>query len=74
MARVLECAQPAEDDGKAEVDVRAGWVDPELDAQGPAERQLALQLALGEDVDRVSEEFRGQADDSRRPGRSLAPG
>ena len=67
VARVLEGAQPAQDDREAEVDVRAGRVDPELDAQGAAERELALQLALREDVDGVGEEV--QADDSRRPGR-----
>ncbi len=72
MPRVLEGAQPAEDDGEAEVDVRAGRVDPELDAQGAAERELALQLALREDVDGVTEEFQGQAPKSRRPGRGLA--
>jgi len=70
VAGVLECAQPSQDDREAEVDVRAGRVDPELDAQGAAERELALQLALREDVDGVRQEV--QADDSRRPSRGVA--
>ena len=37
----------------ADVDVRRGDVDPELHAQRPAERELALELALREHVDGV---------------------
>ena len=40
VAEVLELAQLLEHDREAEVDVRRGRVDPELDPQRPAERQL----------------------------------
>ncbi len=39
---ILELAQLLQHDREAEVDVGRGRVDPELDAQRPAERQLAL--------------------------------
>ena len=67
MACVLERAQAAQHEREAEVDVGAGRIDPELGAQGTPERELALQLALRKDVDRVLEKVRVQADDSRRP-------
>ncbi len=50
----LEGRHALERDGVADVDVRRGRVDPELHAQRPAERELALELALGEDVDCVT--------------------
>ena len=53
MTGALEGRHALERDGVADVNVRRGRVDPELHAQGPAERELALELALGEDVDRV---------------------
>src|SRR4029453_15569547 len=41
---------------EAEVDVRRGRVDAELDAQRPAELQLALELTLGQQVDGMTRE------------------
>ena len=38
----------------ADVDVRRGDVDAELHPQRPAELQLRLEPALGQDVDRVA--------------------
>ena len=43
-----------ERDAAADVDVRRGDVDAELHAQRPAERQLLLELPLGQDVDGVA--------------------
>ena len=63
MALVLECAHPLQRDPVADVDVRCGDVDPELHAQRPAERELALEPALGEDVDGVA----GQIGDGHGP-------
>ena len=59
VAGVLELAQLAEHDRVAQMDVRGRRVDPELDAQRPAERQLALELALRKDVDGVGGEIHG---------------
>ena len=54
MSLVLERAHALQRDPVADVDVRRGDVDPELHAQRPPERELALEPALGEDVDGVS--------------------
>ena len=66
----------------AEVDVRRGGVDPELDPQRPALRQLALQRALGQGVDRIASEesgllaraFRHEANARLPPRRRAGPG
>src|SRR5262249_45817667 len=58
---VLELAELPENHGVPEVDVGRGGVDPELDAQAPAERQLALELTGRKRVDRVA----------RKPGSSV---
>jgi len=54
MAGVLELPQLVEDDGMAEMDVRRGGIDAELDAQLPAlalgERELLFQGAVGKDL------------------------
>src|SRR5205814_4432352 len=79
--RLLELREPIEDEREAEMDVRRGWVDPELDAQWAAGLQLALELALGQDIDGVPRQVRWQRGrDSRsrsaRPhrwGRSRTP-
>ncbi len=54
MAGPLERRHPLERDRVADVDVRGGDVDPELDAQGPTGRELALELPVGEHVDGVA--------------------
>jgi hypothetical protein len=51
---VLELAQLAQDDRMAEVDVGRRRVQPELDAQRAAERELARESPVGEAVDRVT--------------------
>jgi hypothetical protein len=51
---VLEGAHPLEWDRAADVDVRGGDVDPELDPQRPPERELRFELALREDVNRIA--------------------
>ena len=56
VTRVLEGPHPLERDRVADVHVGRGDVDAELDAQCPAERELALELALREDVHRVAGE------------------
>ena len=56
MTLVLEGAHSLERDRAADMDVRRGDVDPELDAQRPAQLQLRLQAALGEEVHRVPRE------------------
>ena len=61
VAGVLELAQLAEHDRVAQVDVGRGRVDPELDAQRAAERQLALELAGREHVDRAGRKALGVA-------------
>ena len=53
MPFVLEGPHPLERDRAADVDVRRGDVDPELHAQRPPERELALELALRQHVDGV---------------------
>ena len=53
----LEVRQAVEDVGEPEVDIGRRRVDPELDAQRSAERELALELALGQDVDRMRDEI-----------------
>ena len=58
MAFVLEGAHPLQRDPAADVDVGRRDVDPQLHAQRPAERELALQPAFGQDVDRVPCELR----------------
>ena len=55
VAGVLELAQLAEHDAVAEVQIGAGGIDAELDAQRPAQRQLALELAVGKRVDDVAQ-------------------
>ena len=65
VAEILELAELLEHDREAEVDVGRGRVDPELHAQWPAERQLALEAALGQAVDGVT----GQP--GRRLGRAV---
>ena len=57
VAGVLECAHPLQRDAPADVDVRRSDVDAELDAQRTTERKLALQAALGKDVDSVSRQL-----------------
>ena len=56
MAGVLEGAHPLERDRAPDVDVGRGDVDPELDPERPAERELRLEPARGKDVDRVPDE------------------
>jgi RNA polymerase sigma factor (sigma-70 family) len=53
----LKRRQPPEDDCEAEVDVGPRRIDSELDAKGPAERELALELALRQDVYRVADQL-----------------
>ncbi len=72
MPFALELREAVEHVRKAEMNVRRGGIDAELHAQRPAELQLPLELSFGQDVDRVLEKVRVQADDSRRPGRCLA--
>src|SRR5581483_2836854 len=50
VAGVLPRAQLVEHEREAEVDVRRGGIDAELDAQRPAERELSLELALRKHV------------------------
>ena len=60
VAEVLELAQLAQHDGVAEVDVRRGRVDAELDPQRPAPRaELALERARRQRVDGVAGEEAG---------------
>ena len=54
MAGVLERAHPLQRDSAADVDVRRGDVDAELDPQRPAELQLLLEPAGRQDVDGVA--------------------
>ena len=54
MTLVLEGAHPLQRHGAAEVDVGRGDVDAELDAKRPVLRELPLEPALRQDVDRVS--------------------
>ena len=68
MPLVLERAHALERDRAADVDVRRGDVDAELHAQRPAERELALELALGQHVDGVPGQLRpGPRDESSEP-------
>ena len=60
MPLVLEGPHPLERDRAAHVDVRRGHVDPELHAQRPPQRELALELTLRQHVDGVSRQL-GQA-------------
>jgi hypothetical protein len=53
---VLELAQLAEHDRVTEMDVGRRRVDAELDPQRPPLLELALELALRQDVDGVAEE------------------
>src|SRR6266508_4045719 len=53
----LEVCEPVEHVGEPEVDVRGRGVDPELDAERPAEGDLPLQTAFGKHVDRVTNEL-----------------
>ena len=53
MPLVLEGAHPLQRNPVAEGDVRRGDVDAELDAQRPAELELRLEGALGQDARRV---------------------
>ncbi len=52
--RVLPLTEPVEHDREAEVDVRRRRVDAELHPQRAVALQLALELALGENVHRVT--------------------
>ena len=56
MALVLERPHPLERDGLADVDVAGGRVDAELHPERPAQRELALELPLGEHLDGVTRE------------------
>jgi len=58
VAEVLELAKLLQHDGEPEMDVRRGRVDPELDAQRPANGELALELSLGQAVERVARQPR----------------
>jgi hypothetical protein len=66
VARILEGAHPLERDRMADVDLGRGDVDAELDPQRPTLRELALELALGKDVDGVPHEI---LDDAAHRGR-----
>ena len=57
MPRVLECAHALERDRAADVDVGRRDVDPELHPQRPAELELLLEAARGQNVDRVAGEI-----------------
>ena len=59
MSGVLELAQLAQHDRVAEVDVRGRRVDPELYAQRPSERELALQFARREHLRGAARELLG---------------
>ena len=70
MPGVLERAHALEGDPPADVDVGRGDVDAELDPERPAERELLLETAFGEEVDAVPRQPRdevvvGHAADSR---------
>ena len=54
MTEVLKLAELLEHDGEPEMDVGRGGVNAELHPQGPAEGQLALQLARRQAVHRVA--------------------
>ena len=54
VALVLEGSHPLERDAVPDRDVRRRDVDAELDAQRPAERELLLEAAGGQEVDRVA--------------------
>jgi hypothetical protein len=60
MTELLELAQLAKDHRVAQVDVRRGGIDAELDAQGPALAELALQGPLGKRLDGVAEQPPGR--------------
>ena len=53
MAQVLELAHLAQRHGVAQVQVRAGGVDAQLDVQGLALLKLLLEVALGHDLRRA---------------------
>ena len=60
VAEVLELAQLLQHDREAEMDVRRGRVDPELDPQRTAQRKLAFELPFRQAIDRVSRQPRGR--------------
>ena len=47
---ILELAQLGERDGKAEMDIRRGGIDPELHIERTAQPQLRQQLRLADDL------------------------
>ncbi len=51
MSVLLVAAEGPEDDGVTEVDVRTGWVEPQLDAQPIVALDAALQVLAVDDVD-----------------------
>src|SRR2546423_14619836 len=55
---VLEGPHALERNRPADVDVRRGDIDPELDAQRATELELLLQRAFGEHIDRIARELR----------------
>src|SRR5436309_2908802 len=69
MAGVLELAQLAEHHHVTQVDVGRRRVDAELDTQGATLLQTALELALRECVDRVSEQAFRHRRNARIPRR-----
>jgi hypothetical protein len=71
VAGVLELAQLLQHDRVAEVDVRGGRVEAELDPQRPAARQLLRERPAGEVVDGVARELRRHAGGLR--GRLIHP-
>ncbi len=58
VAEILELPELSQNDGVAEMQIRAGRIGPELDAQGPAERELLFQLGGADDLRRALGELR----------------
>ena len=51
VALLLECAHPLERNRVSDVDIASGWVDPELDPQRAAQRELLLEPTRGQHLD-----------------------
>jgi hypothetical protein len=58
---VLELAQLVEHDAVAQVQVWTRGIDAELDAQGPLQGQLALQLTGRKGIDDVAQQGSGHS-------------
>ena len=71
--RSWKLAQFSQNDRVAEMNVRAGRIDPELHAQRPAEGQLLAQLMLADNLGRAPAERRKSFIRLHDPKRNTAP-